>query len=683
MALFQPTNIFPDLKGGMKNGVVFFVANGTVDVSWTVNGNSPLYAYQIDFYKNDTNSTYTGTTGKITLGTPFSAIDAEGNERRFTATVALSKFASSYDSTNYEGKIKITQWWSSNAGDNVVQRSLSVFRMAAHGSLSVSTPTGCGGLYSIAGTPLLSSVFGPMTLNWTRWQLFHNDDNDLVQDTGKVWGATDYRWYPNYIAPGDDYFIRFSAETSAGEEIYVDSIDFDVMHDAVEVSGNLKVFCDQTAQAVRISYEAGPTDWIPGTFSGTHSIDYENTVLAPGAEAFWTIPASVADAPWSFIWKGKIDTSNISGSQPFFEICQSDGTAIVFGYDSQAQGFYTQPAFSGLNNVQVQNGDEYMVVFTMGATAGTKNVFSWYVLHLSSGTILGSASGVVSSYTQARAARVFIYQGTTEYWQLLYGTYNADIITSGTTGADCQYNGPSVSYFGLPYQSGSASVGAIGSDTNEIAIFRQDSTGIITPVIYQYLPTVPSGSYALDYTALNGQTYQYVIYYQDSEDDQPTIIKSAAVTPCFWSWALIEATEDIKNTFYAENVFLFRNNVSTGNLGNGNSRNVYSTFTKYPVVMQNTQNRKAGTLGGLIGSVTNGEYNDTNATMNAIFALSTSKNALFLRNRRGEIYRIALTGEISMNTEDNSPKQQLTASVPWVEVGPTDNVSVVEFVSGS
>lgn len=677
MALFQPTNIYPDMKGGVANGVVFN-NNANVEVSWTVNGNSQLYAYQIDFYKNDANSTYTGTTGKITLGTPFSAIDAEGNERRFTATVALTKFTSSYDATTYEGKIKITQWWSSNAGDNIVQRSLSVFRMAGVGSLSVSAPFGYGGIYTFTGTVTLPVVYGGATLNWTRWQLF-DGNGDLVQDTGKVWGATSYVWFPDWIAQGNGYYVTFSAETNFGKVISANSSSFNVMEDAVEVSGGIVVSCDQAAQAVRVAFQ--DSQKIHGVFSGAYNIDYQNTVLAHGAEAFWTIPAGIVDAPWSFIWKGKIDISNVAVTQPFFEIVQSDSVALQVGYDDQAQQLYTSPAIADTSGVQVFDGDEYMAVFTMGATAGTKNVFSWYVLHLNSGTVVGQASGTVSGYTQARAARVFIYQGTTEYWQLLYGTENADIISSGTTGADCLYKGPSIAFDGAA-GTDSAIVWVLGTDINDVMIFRQDQSGVLSPVSYLYLPTLPYGFYIKDYTALNNQTYQYVIYYQDSENDQPTIIKSQTVTPCFWSWALIEATEGaVKNTFETLNVYLFRNNVSTGSFANGNNRNVQNTFTKYPLVMGNTQNRKAGTLGGLIGSISQGEYYDTNATMNGIFALSTSKNPLFLRSRRGEIYRISLSGEISMTTEDNSPKQQLTASVPWVEIAPVGNASVVGLIS--
>ena len=64
MALYQPTNIYPDLKGGVQNGVILLPYSGTindVEVSWTVNGNSPMTDYKIDFYTNDAASTLTGT----------------------------------------------------------------------------------------------------------------------------------------------------------------------------------------------------------------------------------------------------------------------------------------------------------------------------------------------------------------------------------------------------------------------------------------------------------------------------------------------------------------------------------------------------------------------------------------------------------------------------------------------
>ena len=65
MALFQPTNITPSSFSGPAAGTVDVTQNLTV--SWQVNGNSPMTAYQIIIMQNDTASTQVLDTGKITL----------------------------------------------------------------------------------------------------------------------------------------------------------------------------------------------------------------------------------------------------------------------------------------------------------------------------------------------------------------------------------------------------------------------------------------------------------------------------------------------------------------------------------------------------------------------------------------------------------------------------------------
>ena len=125
-------------------------------------------------------------------------------------------------------------------------------------------------------------------------------------------------------------------------------------------------------------------------------------------------------------------------------------------------------------------------------------------------------------------------------------------------------------------------------------------------------------------------------------------------------------------------MFRFEGNVSSGSYTNRGARNIQSTFTPYPAVFRSTQNSRQGTLTGLIGRVTNGEYSDSNETEAALRALSSSQNQLFVRDRRGNLIKIALAGEISMSVNDSTAKQEITASVPWVETGPTDGVSVYE-----
>ena len=62
-------------------------------------------------------------------------------------------------------------------------------------------------------------------------------------------------------------------------------------------------------------------------------------------------------------------------------------------------------------------------------------------------------------------------------------------------------------------------------------------------------------------------------------------------------------------------------------------------------------------------------------------ALSVSANPMFLKNRKGDLWRVKISGAISMMTADATREQIQTASVPWVEVGPADGVSLYALES--
>ncbi len=126
MAIFQPTNIIP---ASFTQGTVD--VNDKMGISWQVNGNSAMTAFQIDFYKNDANSTYVTSTGKITKDNlpsgssplPFYGTDRFGNPQFFTwspngqtwADWSMLKPTPFSNGNNY--KFKITQWYK---GDNSV-----------------------------------------------------------------------------------------------------------------------------------------------------------------------------------------------------------------------------------------------------------------------------------------------------------------------------------------------------------------------------------------------------------------------------------------------------------------------------------------------------------------------------------------------------------------------------------
>ena len=86
--LYQPTNIYPSMTGGLGNGVVD--ASKDLTVSWQVNGNSAMVSYQIVICKNNSTSDQVYSTGKISAGCPFYGVDYAGNVQFFSYTISAS-----------------------------------------------------------------------------------------------------------------------------------------------------------------------------------------------------------------------------------------------------------------------------------------------------------------------------------------------------------------------------------------------------------------------------------------------------------------------------------------------------------------------------------------------------------------------------------------------------------------
>lgn len=189
--------------------------------------------------------------------------------------------------------------------------------------------------------------------------------------------------------------------------------------------------------------------------------------------------------------------------------------------------------------------------------------------------------------------------------------------------------------------------------------------------IFRHIANLPNEQRSvIDCTAVSGATYVYYIYGSagDAYSKQPII--TGEVSVCLWDWTILSCKERADGSFLAEDIFRFSLNVASGNVNNGNKPNVANNFTRYPTVQMSPTNYMSGTLSGYIGSVGDDhEYHDTKRDRDGLFALSTTKNALFLKNRKGDLARIRISGNVSVNTQDATKAQAQIAAVPWVESG--------------
>lgn len=184
-----------------------------------------------------------------------------------------------------------------------------------------------------------------------------------------------------------------------------------------------------------------------------------------------------------------------------------------------------------------------------------------------------------------------------------------------------------------------------------------------------------------DYEAQSNESYIYYVYPvgQVSFLSGPMVTEQVNVK--FWFWTILEAVETSKNVFTAIAAHYFRyadGGVKEGAISNNNTPNIEKNFTKYPTRQGVTANYKTGSLTGYIGSITEDthEYTDTVKEVDKVMALSSSKNTLFLIDPKGHFIRIHTSGAITSQTQVEKNVMPQSVTVPWVEIGPAEGITV-------
>lgn len=107
--MYQPTNVTPSSLTGESTVDVA----DNVNITWQINGDVPLAAFQIDFYQNNAVSTKLYSTGLLTDNCPADGVDGQGKPILFSYQPSVPW--STYGLTNgNDYKYKITQFWSAN-----------------------------------------------------------------------------------------------------------------------------------------------------------------------------------------------------------------------------------------------------------------------------------------------------------------------------------------------------------------------------------------------------------------------------------------------------------------------------------------------------------------------------------------------------------------------------------------
>lgn len=210
------------------------IGAGTVDVtlgltvSWQVNGDTPMTAYKITIYQNDTASTQKYTTGKISLSSPyFQPHDKNGNPQFFSTQISAANLSAAGIVNGYANgyKLLITQWWSAN--DYVEQTSASVFNTLKNPVLTIDAISGTSMAETITATYSQAQGDPISTVEWV-FAVAGSEDTPLKQ-TGTV--TTQILSFDvDGLMDGVTYSIECNVVTAGGVYISTGFIQFTVSY---------------------------------------------------------------------------------------------------------------------------------------------------------------------------------------------------------------------------------------------------------------------------------------------------------------------------------------------------------------------------------------------------------------------------------------------------------------------
>ena len=280
--LYQPTNVYPSMTGALGNGVVD--ANGNLTVSWQVNGNSPLTAFQIVIYDNNPTSTQRFSTGKITDGCPFYGVDYAGNVQYFSYVIPAGQLLSAGITNGNDYKLIITQWWSDS--NSVSQSSASAFITRTAPTLTISALPNPVPYRMFTFYAVYTQAEGDV-LNWVRWEvaLKNSTSYDVLKDTGKLYGVSQLQLSYDGFFTGSTYAVRCSVQTENGVEAATGWIEFAVEYQSDLLNGTLTACQSKKGSGVKLTFPSVTN--IPGEASGSYTVSDSYLRLPDGSSVKW------------------------------------------------------------------------------------------------------------------------------------------------------------------------------------------------------------------------------------------------------------------------------------------------------------------------------------------------------------------------------------------------------------
>lgn len=645
--LHQPTNITPSSLANIGNTAVS--AYDALTVTWQLNGDTPLVAYKIDFYLNNSTSQSLFSTGKVTVSPSVAPKDKYGDPVFFTATrdYPWSHIGVSNGNTY---KYKITQYWGSGTNDYTEQYSDTVFSAVAEPDLSIvlNYPPEAGNVFPSPHISMTANVQlgSGDAVRAVRWVVSHGA---IIDDTGYIeTPVLDYEYDGITPDPHSSYTVACYIQTQLGMTAQAERT-FDCFYETTASPDfTAKCNCDGS---VTLNCPIDGIKSIPGTATPASGATFSggNLVLAAGARAQWTTYG--ISAPYYIGYKGIWGStaveifrlSNLAGNT--LSVTAGGGQVTLYLNGSQLTYLITGP---------LKVGEAFCVQIspTKFSFVGQDDTTRSISLPDFDFVTVGAASN-----TSALTA-IYMYITKTIPTNAAMDNEITPVFDSNTV---------------MLTQFDNGTLEAGNADKYKVRFYRDDKA----------LATVSASNPTLtDYGAIPGEKYYYMAFKLVTGEfsGNGIVPASGAVGANPEAYQLIEAAEDETeyDRYNVVSVWSFRSNAEDMSIGNGNEPTLLANFTKYPLRQGSSQAPRSGTLSALLSNPIGGVYKDTYAQLQALYALSQTDNALFLKHPKGFMYRVHISSPITGTVNLASNTMPTTVSVPWIEIGDTEGVSLVK-----
>ena len=647
--------------------------------------------------KNDTNSTLVYDTNVVTLDSPVYPVSYDGTPNELTFTIPTS--SGMVNGTQY--KWTVTSYWTDSDSYESYENVFNAYSTAELSINPISSPI-ANKDYTFSAN--FSQAEG-VTVEKFGWILINTTTNETIVDTitnNNIYSSQLELPYDGLFS-GNDYKIMIKCWLTNGVEMETDYTTFSVQYTVSPFNGD--VITNQTCDSgvliewQNINYIIGDTtnenfsyQLVNYQYLNSYCIEIQD-----GNSVFFD---NVNTNPLSM-------PSESSHTISFFPINTNDQVTVytASGKNSEQQDFYISITYSSdsINLIINNNGQQTeMELYSIG------QYDFWFVVTVSQNSV------TVSSYSSTLSALYpseSLYPSNTLYPKdETYGP-TGRVVKQINIPSDCLYNkltlggGQYVNYLwvvnggltkleidnisDISYQPSftnntlllatfdqTLSAGNYSGEGDIVGwkIYRQlQGSGIL----YHIRDIDPSKSFIVDYGVSNSNTYTYYIFPAFDNGIGNALI-SSQITTSWWDWYLI-VCDNAKNNndYYVSNIYKFDLDVSSGSMSNNTTFNVLENFTPYPKVQNSNSSYWSGSISSLLGNcgIT---YSDTIKKMNEIKSLTTDRKIKFLKDRKGNIWKVKLNSPVTEQIGDSFVEQRVTITLSWVEIGDSSVCTIIE-----